>query len=124
MPVTDSYKPEHEQALIEKVKANQPGEEGQLVADVTSHVSDGLKYRGIFANYKQLKEKGSGRYRQSPLGETDVTLTAEKCVIFLIRGKFSVDGKDLSERGVAYVVEKERTMQLKKGAVVVILDVI
>jgi hypothetical protein len=52
MPVTKSYKPTGHEDLLKKVEANKPGQEAQLVKDVQSHVSSGLRYGGIFANRK------------------------------------------------------------------------
>ncbi len=67
-------------------------------------------------------EGGFAVYQQSPYGARDVKLTAEKCVVFLIRGKFQVDGRNDYEKGQAHVVENEKTIQLEQGTAVVIIS--
>jgi len=124
MPITGSFPPQRQQDLTEKVRANVPGQEAQLLEDVKSHVSAGLRYRRTFANNKQLEQQGSAVYRQSPNGVTDVTLTAEKCIVFPIKGKFRVDGRNDYKQGEAHVVEKEQKIRLEKGAVVIIIDAV
>ena len=66
-------------------------------------------------------EGGSAVYQQSPSGARDVNLEAEKCIVFLIAGKFKVGGRNDYEKGQAYVVENEKTIQLEQSAAVVII---
>ena len=61
-------------------------------------------------------------YQQSPYGAREGKLTAEKCVVFLIRGQFKVGGRNDYEKGQAQVVEDEKTIQLEQGAAVVIIN--
>lgn len=61
-------------------------------------------------------------YQQRPYGARDGKLTAEKCVVFIIRSQFRVGRRNDYEKGQAHVVEDEKTIQLEQGAVVVIIN--
>jgi hypothetical protein len=52
----------------------------------------------------------------------DVQLTATKCIVFLIGGKFKVGEKEATERGVGHLVEGEERIQLQSYTIVVIID--
>ncbi len=52
-----------------------------------------------------------------------MTMTTKKYIIFLIKGKFKVSKRDNYKQGEAYIVEKEETIQLEKGVIVVIIDI-
>jgi len=104
MPVTNSFLPLRQQELNLKIRANEPDQMAQLLKDVKDHI-----------------EGGPAVYQQSPYGTRDVKLPAEKCVVFLIRGKYMVDGRNDYEEGKAHVVENEETIQLQQGAAVVII---
>jgi hypothetical protein len=44
-----------------------------------------------------------------------------KCIVFLVHGKFKVGEDELSQRGLGYPVEKEKTIQLQPSTGVVII---
>jgi hypothetical protein len=52
----------------------------------------------------------------------DVALTAAKCIVFLIGGKFKVGEKVETVRGQGYIVENEKTIELQRYTIVVIID--
>jgi hypothetical protein len=50
----------------------------------------------------------------------DLYLTAGKCVIFLITGKFQVGGVEVTRAGERYLVESEPTIQIQTYTAVAI----
>jgi hypothetical protein len=52
----------------------------------------------------------------------DVPLTAKKCIVFLIGGKFKVGDDTATIRGVGHPVENEEKIQLQTYTIVVIID--
>lgn len=52
----------------------------------------------------------------------EVALTAIRCTVFLIGGRFKAGGEEYSEHGEGYLVEDEETIELQRLTVVVIID--
>jgi len=108
MPVTvPGIIPKQQKELNDKINATIPGvEEYIILADVQSH----------------LGRRGHAVYQQTQQDIADVHLTATKCIIFLIGGKFKVGEKLVTGLGEGYLVENEKTIQLQTYTVVVIID--
>jgi len=106
MPVTKSVRPKHQKELNKKILATKPGEENIILEDVQSH----------------LDKRGHAIYQQTEQDIADVNLTATKCIIFLIGGKFKVGEELVAVRGEGYLVENEKIIQLQRYTVVVIID--
>jgi hypothetical protein len=70
----------------------------------------------------QLGKQGSARYRATEEYTSDVDLTANKCIIFLITGKFQVGGVEITTAGKGHLVEDETTIQLQVYTAVAIID--
>ncbi len=122
MPVTASFLPQDSKGLDKKIKENKPGEETQLCIDIRTHVSKRSKVLETFTNQKQLGLSGSSAYRQSPHGDVNLLVRAEKYTVYLIEGKFKVGGKEYYQEGYVYKVEDEKEIQLVKGTGVVIIN--
>ncbi|KAM3064718.1 hypothetical protein ACMFMG_010638 [Clarireedia jacksonii] len=104
MPVQSPVKPEDSEGLRSKILATKPGQEGIIIADVKSHLS----------------ESGYGTYQQATTDARDVALTG-KCIVFLIRGTFEVGEENIYGAGLAYLVEDEGSIRLQPYTVVVII---
>jgi hypothetical protein len=64
---------------------------------------------------------GYGSWYKSEKETLDVSLLGMKCIVFLVHGKFKVGEDELSQRGLGYPVEKEKTIQLQPSTGVVII---
>jgi len=106
MPVTSSIIPKDQKELNKKILATKPGQENIILEDVQSH----------------LGKWGPASYQQIEKGFRDVTLTAAKCIVFLITGKFKVGGEAVTKGGEGHLVEDEGTIQLQSSTAVVIIN--
>jgi len=106
MPITETILPYDQMELNKKILATKPGEENIILDDVQTH----------------LKKKGYAVYQQSEDEIIDVELRSAKCTVFLIGGEFKVGDEDVAGQGEGYLVENEKTIQLQKYTVVVIID--
>jgi hypothetical protein len=70
----------------------------------------------------QLGKWGSASYQQTEEDTRDVPLTAGKCVIFLITGKFQVGAVEINRAGEGHLVENETTIQLQTYTAVAIIN--
>lgn len=122
MPITKSIIPEDRMALNKKILATKPGEEGIILRDVKAHVNDRYKYEGIMPNYRQLEIQGHAIYHQAQDNVADVALMTTKCMVFLVGGKFKVGEELVTVPGEGYMVESEKTIQLQRYTVVVIIE--
>ena len=52
----------------------------------------------------------------------DVSLTAKKCIIFLIRGKFKISEQEETNYRVGHLVENKDKIQLQTYTIVVIIN--
>ena len=61
-------------------------------------------------------------YTHSVKSEKDVPLTAKKCIVFRIGGKFKVGREEATLRGVGHLVENEEKIQLQPYTIVVVIN--
>jgi len=120
MPITVSFDPQNLPELQKKLIATnyKPGQEEYICQQVQSH----------------LNKWGDPAYLQSPTKIEKFSLPAKKCIVFLIRGNFSVgspsseaDGGDTNWESVStewqgQLVENESTLRLQKETAVVIIE--
>lgn len=128
MAITE-IKPKDQDVLKQKVRDSKPGEEKQLVRDVSSQVSNRLlRNNERFAtNYNQFdRDTAVGRFLICKDEIKDIQLSSS-CVVYIIIGKCIVRGQELSELNlgkatVGHLVTDETFIQLQRKTIVIIFD--
>lgn len=65
---------------------------------------------------------GPAGWQKTKEGTRDVKLTARKCIIFLITGKFQLGGLEITSAGEGHIVEDETTIRLQEYTAVAIIN--
>lgn len=124
MPVTEK-EPINQEVLKQTVRDRKPGEEGLLVREVTSQVSNILICNNWYTDYRQFGRATAGLWRICKDRE-DVPLTPS-CIVYIILGKCIVGGRELSqpilgEATVGYLVTGETLLEVQSKTIVIIFD--